>query len=108
MAFRNPYRRRNASGSSLNFASAAPFDEQIDFTQPDGTPITPPPGFPVTWPEPDDVHRHWTRDREHMPGPITPMYHSVVSRLAEEARARALPGIEDAALKIPTVRAPRH
>jgi hypothetical protein len=35
-----------------------------------------------------DVNYHWTRDREQVPDPITPMYSSVAGLLASEGRAR--------------------
>lgn len=36
-------------------------------------PIEPPPDFPVTWENPDDVHLHWTHDRSHSVGPSKPI-----------------------------------
>lgn len=53
-----------------------------------GTPIVPPPDFPVVWANPDDAKVHWTRDREHMPDPITPMFDSVAALTATEALRR--------------------
>ncbi len=55
-------------------------------TCPSGTPITPPPDFPVAWRHPDDAHRYWTRDREHMPDPITPMFQSMAEVMAVATR----------------------
>lgn len=52
------------------------------------TPIVPPPDFPVVWANPDDAQAHWTRDREHMPNPITPMFNSVAALTAPEALRR--------------------
>ncbi len=43
--------------------------------------------FPVQWLRPDDATHHWTRDREHMPKPITPMYNSFAALTATEGRA---------------------
>ena len=43
--------------------------------------------FPVQWPCPGDALHHWTRDREHMPKPITPMYQSFAALTASEGRA---------------------
>ncbi|MEJ5309661.1 MAG: PEP-utilizing enzyme [Anaerolineae bacterium] len=53
-----------------------------------GTPIVPPPDFPVVWANPDDAQYHWTRDREHMPNPITPMFNSVAALTAPEGLRR--------------------
>jgi len=52
--------------------------------------ITPPADFPVYWPAPEDEQQHWTRDREHTPHPITPMFLSVVAPCAGEGRARTI------------------
>lgn len=46
--------------------------------------------FPVQWPCPGDELHHWTRDREHMPKPITPMYNSLAALTASEGRARTV------------------
>ncbi len=61
-----------------------------------GTHITPPPDFPVAWQHPDDVNYHWTRDREHMPDPITPMFSSVAGVIATEGKNRTLDIYEEA------------
>ena len=46
-----------------------------------GRKILPPAHFPVAWANPEDETKHWTRDREHMPDPITPMFSSAASML---------------------------
>lgn len=61
-----------------------------------GTHISLPPDFPVVWERPDDVNYHWTRDREHMPEPVTPMFFGVASLTAGEGHARTLPVYEEA------------
>jgi phosphohistidine swiveling domain-containing protein len=38
-----------------------------------GTPIVPPPDFPVLWRDPNDAQLHWTRDPSHTPGPVPPL-----------------------------------
>ncbi len=63
-----------------------------------GTVITPPPDFPVAWANPEDAHYHWTRDREHMPDPITPMFDSVAALTATEGRRRTIPVYEESVL----------
>jgi pyruvate,water dikinase len=50
--------------------------------------IEPPPDFPVTWAEPELAALHWTRDREHMPDPITPMFSSVAALMATSGQER--------------------
>lgn len=52
--------------------------------------ITPPANFPVHWLHPEDEQCHWTRDREHTPHPITPMFLSVVAPCAGEGRGRVI------------------
>lgn len=61
-----------------------------------GTRLTPPADFPVSWPNPQDAQYHWTRDREHMPDPITPMFNSVASVIATEGLTRSRPVYEEA------------
>ena len=48
--------------------------------------ITPPPDFPVHWDRPGDEQYYWTRDREHNPDPITPMFSSVAALTASAGR----------------------
>lgn len=60
--------------------------------------IQPPVDFPVCWEKSEDVHYHWTRDREHCPDPITPMYDSVTARMAGQGRARTIPVYEEAVI----------
>lgn len=67
-------------------------------TMTQGTPITPPPDFPVVWKNPEDARYHWTRDREHNPDPITPMFSSVAALTAGPGRARAVAAYEEAIL----------
>lgn len=57
-----------------------------------GTMITPPPDFPVQWAHPGDEQYYWTRDREHNPDPITPMFSSVAALTASAGRR---PTVED-------------
>jgi phosphohistidine swiveling domain-containing protein len=46
----------------------------VSDTQPaPGTPIAPPPDFPVEWASPEDATLHWTRDPSHTPGPVPPL-----------------------------------
>ena len=52
--------------------------------------ISPPADFPVYWADPADQQYHWTRDREHTPHPITPMFLSVVAPCAGEGRGRII------------------
>ncbi len=61
-----------------------------------GTHITPPPDFPVSWPQPEFGSFHWTRDREHMPDPITPMFNSAAAVMAIASRARVVPVYDEA------------
>lgn len=65
-------------------------------TPTNGRRITPPPDFPVVWQNSDDANHHWTRDREHIPEPITPMFDSVVSITAGEGRQRTIPVYDEA------------
>jgi len=51
-----------------------------------GTKITPPLDFPVQWEHPGDEQYYWTRDREHTPDPITPMFSSVAALTASAGR----------------------
>lgn len=44
------------------------------------TPIVAPPEFPVTWEEPGDEHRLWTRETMHAPGQINAMDVSIARR----------------------------
>lgn len=62
--------------------------------------ITPPPDFPVTWPQPEDAQYYWTRDHEHTPEPMTPLYFSVAGLIHREARRRTLPAYDEAVLEI--------
>jgi len=61
-----------------------------------GTRLTPPPDFPVTWRNPEHANYHWTRDREHMPHPITPMFNSAAAIMAIESRKRTVPVYDEA------------
>ena len=63
------------------------------------TPIVPPPDFPVVWANPDDAHYHWTRDREHMPDPLTPMFNSVAALAATDALHRTANVYDEAVVK---------
>ena len=40
---------------------------------PEPTPIPTPPDFPITWANPEDANLPWMHDRQHAPGPITPL-----------------------------------
>ncbi len=64
-----------------------------------GTPIVPPPDFPVRWERPEDAAYYWTRDREHMPRPITPMFSSFTALAAGEGRRLTVPLYEEAILE---------
>ncbi len=57
---------------------------------PAGTVIVPPANFPVHWTDPADAAYHWTRDREHNPQPITPMFSSFAALTAGAGRARTV------------------
>lgn len=57
---------------------------------PAGTQIVPPADFPVRWADPADAAYHWTRDREHNPQPITPMFSSFAALTAGAGRARTV------------------
>lgn len=65
-------------------------------TTANGIRLTPPPDFPVAWHTPEWADYHWTRDREHMPDPITPMFDSAAALMAIPAHARAVPVYEEA------------
>ena len=61
-----------------------------------GERIHPPADFPVTWPRPTDEALHWTRDREHMPDPITPMFYSAAAAMAIACRQRVAAAYDEA------------
>lgn len=61
-----------------------------------GTRITPPPDFPVTWEQPEQAELHWTRDREHLPDPITPMFNSCAAAMAIASRNRSAARLDEA------------
>ncbi len=63
------------------------------------TRIIPPPDFPVQWENSEDENYHWTRDREHMPHPITPMFSSFSALTASEGRRRTVPVYDEAILE---------
>lgn len=52
------------------------------------TAVLPPTDFPVAWPDPQAAAGYWTRDREHMPDPVTPMFFTVAGAMAIESRNR--------------------
>ncbi|MBN1179437.1 MAG: hypothetical protein JXD18_09510 [Anaerolineae bacterium] len=54
-----------------------------------GTPISTPSDFPVDWARPEFAAYHWTRDREHLPDPVTPMFLSCAREMGIESRRRA-------------------
>lgn len=58
--------------------------------------VTPPEEFPVIWPKPDFENYHWTRDREHMPDPLTPMFFSAARVMAIAGRERTVPVYDEA------------
>ncbi|MDD1713516.1 MAG: hypothetical protein LUQ69_10165, partial [Methanoregulaceae archaeon] len=58
--------------------------------------ITPPPDFPVTWRRPEWADYHWTRDREHLPDPFTPMCHTAALAMIVEARQRVAVAYDEA------------
>ena len=60
--------------------------------------ILPPANFPVVWANPEDETKHWTRDREHTPQPITPMFGSFAAYTAGPGRARTVPVYQEAVL----------
>jgi len=65
-------------------------------TNTNGRHLTPPADFPVEWNQPEDAKLHWTRDREHLPDPITPMFLSVTAIIASEGYQRTTPVYEEA------------
>lgn len=65
----------------------------------EGLHIEPPPDFPVTWYQPADAELHWTRDREHMPDPITPMFNSVAALMATSGQDRTHRFYEEAIVR---------
>ncbi len=67
-------------------------------SQTGGARLPEPKDFPVAWDDPDDVQFHWTRDCEHVPQPITPMFSTFAARTAGEGRARTVPVYEEAIL----------
>lgn len=58
--------------------------------------ILPAPDFPVSWRQPEHANYHWTRDREHMPDPITPMFFSCAAAMAIESRDRTAQAYDEA------------
>lgn len=46
-------------------------------------PIPVPPDFPVTWEQPDDGHRLWERELQHLPGQSTALDESLVRRIGD-------------------------
>lgn len=68
-------------------------------TTANGIRLTPPPDFPVAWHTPEWADYHWTRDREHMPDPITPMFNSAAALMAIPAHARTVPVYEEAIVR---------
>ncbi|MBN1656843.1 MAG: hypothetical protein JXA93_00505 [Anaerolineae bacterium] len=65
-------------------------------TEEGATKIVPPAGFPVDWPRPDFAAMYWTRDREHLPDPVTPLFHSCAHEMASATRERTAPVYEEA------------
>ncbi|MFZ6027217.1 MAG: PEP-utilizing enzyme [Chloroflexota bacterium] len=63
-----------------------------------GTAILPPADFPVDWPRPEDSTFHWTRDCEHNPHPITPMFASFAALTAGAGRALTVEPYQEAIL----------
>ncbi len=61
-----------------------------------GTPLTAPDDFPVVWPDPAFAMGHWTRDREHMPDPLTPMFFSTAGEMGVESRNRVTETYDEA------------
>ena len=61
--------------------------------------IIPPADFPVVWAEPQDAAYHWTRDREHGPLPVTPMYSSVAELTAGAGYRTAVTLYEESVLR---------
>jgi pyruvate,water dikinase len=54
--------------------------------------------FPVHWPKPEDPGYHWTRDIEHNPHPITPMFATFAALTAGDGRARTVEPYQEAVL----------
>jgi pyruvate,water dikinase len=69
------------------------YSPQIQMT---ATPIESHPDFSVRWENPQDATYHWTRDCEHNPQPITPMFSSVAALTAGEGRRRTVEVYEEA------------
>ncbi len=64
------------------------------------TRIEPPADFPVTWPQAEDAQRYWTRDREHLPDPMTPLCFSTNAEMFPAARQPAVTLYDEAVLDI--------
>lgn len=62
--------------------------------------IPAPAGFPVQWPDEESARAYWTRDREHMPRPVTPMFSSVAPLTAGEGHRRAARVYEEPVLEM--------
>ncbi len=58
--------------------------------------IQPPADFPVSWRRPEFANYHWTRDREHVPDPATPMFFSCAAAMAIESRDRTAEAYDEA------------
>lgn len=71
---------------------------EITLTLQPGVTISPPSDFPVDWPKSEDPTLHWTRDCEHNPQPITPMFASFAALTAGAGRARTVEPYQEAVL----------
>jgi hypothetical protein len=63
-----------------------------------GRKILPPAHFPVVWAHSANEAHHWTRDREHNPQPITPMFATFAACTAGPGRARTVEVYKEAIL----------
>jgi len=61
--------------------------------------IIPPADFPVIWANPQDAAHHWTRDREHNPLPVTPMFSSVADLTAGPGYRKAVNLYQESVLR---------
>lgn len=59
-----------------------------------GVPIPVPENFPVSWENTADAQFYWTLDRAHTPGPITPLFFSLIPYTSQLGRQRVVPVYE--------------
>jgi pyruvate,water dikinase len=63
-----------------------------------GTRFIPPQDFPVFWERSGDDQYYWTRDCEHNPGPITPMFSSTAALTASAGRQPTVSAYDESIL----------